>query len=103
MRQVVEQYEVTDFASLIKRVQEVGQQLTLAQPKELAVGNIVRRVLGVIRDEAEEDRDVEGDHTGTNGGPRTPGTSAHDESLPLEEAVTSSSMSAPPVHSDKAS
>lgn len=49
MRQVVEQHEVTDVASLIQRVQEVGQQLIGAQPKELAVGNIVRRVLGVIR------------------------------------------------------
>lgn len=33
--------------------------LTSAQPKELAVGNIVRRVLGVIRDEAEENREGE--------------------------------------------
>ena len=48
---------MTDIARLIKRVQEVGQKLTDAQPKELAVGNIVRRVLGVIRDEAEEDRE----------------------------------------------
>jgi len=94
MRQVVEQYEVTDVASLIKRVQEVGQQLTLAQPKELAVGNIVRRVLGVIRDEAEENRDAEADHTGTHGAPRTPSTPAHNESPPLEEPVGSSGNSA---------
>ena len=52
---------MTDIARLIKRIQEVGQQLADAQPKELAVGNIVRRVLGVIRDEAEEDR--EGDES----------------------------------------
>lgn len=35
----------------------MGQRLVSAQPKEMAVGNIVRRVLGVIREEAEEDRD----------------------------------------------
>lgn len=94
MRQVVEQQEVTDVASLIKRVQEVGQRLTLAQPKELAVGNIVRRVLGVIRDEAEENREAEADHTGADSGPRTPGTPAYDESPPLQEPITSSSTSA---------
>ncbi|KAL9030902.1 MAG: hypothetical protein Q9196_001010 [Gyalolechia fulgens] len=33
--------------------------ITQTQPKELAIGNIVRRVLGVIRDEAEEDREGE--------------------------------------------
>ena len=56
---VVSKYQVTDITGLIERVQEVGQILTSAQPKELAVGNIVRRVLGVIRDEAEEDREGE--------------------------------------------
>jgi translation initiation factor eIF-2B subunit beta len=30
-----------------------------AQPREMVVGNIVRRVLGLIRDEAEDDRDAE--------------------------------------------
>lgn len=34
----------------------MGTRLVNAQPKETAVGNIVRRVLGLIRDEAEEDR-----------------------------------------------
>ena len=57
---IVSKYHVTDVASIIKRVQEVGQILTTAQPKELAVGNIVRRVLGVIREEAEENREAEG-------------------------------------------
>lgn len=37
------------------RVQQVGQRLMEAQPKEAAVGNIVRRVLGMIREEAKED------------------------------------------------
>ena len=57
MRQVVKSFRITDVSRLIDRVQQVGQRLILAQPKEMAVGNIVRRVLGVIREEAEEDRD----------------------------------------------
>ena len=40
-----------------------GRRLVAAQPRELAVGNIVRRVLGLIRDEAQEDR-TEGDISG---------------------------------------
>ncbi|MCJ1389224.1 GCD complex subunit gcd7 [Xylographa bjoerkii] len=59
MRRVVAAYRVTDVGKLIERVQQVGQRLTAAQPREIAVGNIVRRVLGVIREEAEEDRDGE--------------------------------------------
>lgn len=57
MRQVVRSIRVSDASRLIGRVQEVGQRLIFAQPKEMAVGNIVRRVLGVIRDEAEEDQE----------------------------------------------
>ncbi|KAL9014857.1 MAG: hypothetical protein Q9173_000506 [Seirophora scorigena] len=60
LRRVVGALRVTDVAKLIQRVQQVGQRLVAAQPKELAVGNIVLRVLGVIRDEAEENRDGDG-------------------------------------------
>ncbi|KAI9814962.1 MAG: GCD complex subunit gcd7 [Thelocarpon impressellum] len=61
-------------AALIQRVQQVGQRLCAAQPREMAVGNIVRRVLGLIRAEAEEDRD--GDMSacsdaGTDSGPQS--------------------------------
>lgn len=55
MRQVVKKIRVSDVSRLIERVQDVGQRLISAQPKEMAVGNIVRRVLGAIREEAEED------------------------------------------------
>ncbi|KAI4115053.1 MAG: hypothetical protein LQ345_004280, partial [Seirophora villosa] len=60
LRRVVGAFQVTDVAKLIQRVQQVGQRLVTAQPKELAVGNIVLRVLGVIRDEVEENRDGDG-------------------------------------------
>jgi translation initiation factor eIF-2B subunit beta len=56
---VVEAFKVTEVSELIERVRQVGQRLIAAQPRELAIGNIVRRVLGVIREEAEEDREGE--------------------------------------------
>lgn len=59
LRRVLRALRVTNVATLIERVHQVGQRLIAAQPKELAVGNIVRRVLGLIRDEAEEDREGE--------------------------------------------
>ncbi|MCJ1313315.1 GCD complex subunit gcd7 [Agyrium rufum] len=59
LRRVVTQFRVADIDQLITRVQQVGKRLTAAQPREIAVGNIVRRVLGIIRDEAEEDREGE--------------------------------------------
>ena len=62
LRRVVETFKITDVLELIERVQQVGQRLLAAQPREVAIGNIVRRVLGVIREEAEEDRD--GDTSG---------------------------------------
>ncbi|RDL37942.1 NagB transferase-like protein [Venustampulla echinocandica] len=53
---VVARFKWTDIGKLLQRIQEVGQRLVEAQPKEMVVGNIVRRVLGMIRDEAKEDR-----------------------------------------------
>lgn len=57
LRRVVETFNITDISGLIQRVQQVGQRLLAAQPREMAIGNIVRRVLGVIREEADEDRE----------------------------------------------
>ena len=59
LRRVVETFKITDVSGLIQRVQQVGQRLSAAQPREMAIGNIVRRVLGVIREEADEDREGE--------------------------------------------
>lgn len=41
---------------LIQKVQDVGKRLVAARPQELVVGNIVRRVLGLIRDEEDDSR-----------------------------------------------
>lgn len=56
MLRVVAKFRWTDIGNLLERIQEVGQRLVEAQPREMVVGNIVRRVLGMIRDEAKEDR-----------------------------------------------
>ncbi|KAL4954795.1 hypothetical protein BDW69DRAFT_193758 [Aspergillus filifer] len=61
LRSVISVCRTSDASRLIERVQSVGRRLIAAQPREMVVGNIVRRVLGLIRDEAEDDRD--GDFT----------------------------------------
>ncbi|OAA53089.1 translation regulator GCD7 [Cordyceps fumosorosea ARSEF 2679] len=54
--QVVARSKWHDVDALIDNVSQVGRRLVKAQPTELAIGNIVRRVLGLIRDEAAEER-----------------------------------------------
>lgn len=58
LRRVVENFGVGNLSKLMGSVQHVGEKLVKAAPKELAVGNIVRRILGLIREEAEEDREI---------------------------------------------
>ena len=57
---VVAEFRGRDVAKLIDRVRHVGQKLIAAQPREMAVGNIVRRVLGLIR-EVDEDKEEDAD------------------------------------------
>ncbi|KAJ5562200.1 hypothetical protein N7535_003344 [Penicillium sp. DV-2018c] len=85
LRAVISASRTSDPAKLIERVQGVGRRLVAAQPREMVVGNIVRRVLGLIRDEAEDDRDAEfalGD-IGAESQPQTP-RSHDDASVPLD-------------------
>ncbi|OOG01157.1 hypothetical protein ASPCADRAFT_203020 [Aspergillus carbonarius ITEM 5010] len=74
LRSVISACRTSDANKLIERVQYVGRRVMAAQPREMVVGNIVRRVLGLIRDEAEDDRD--GDFTlseaGSESQPQTP-------------------------------
>lgn len=62
------------MVKLIERVQSVGRRLVAAQPREMVVGNIVRRVLGLIRDEAEDDREADFNlsEAGSESQPQTP-------------------------------
>ncbi|PGH19165.1 hypothetical protein AJ80_04245 [Polytolypa hystricis UAMH7299] len=74
---VVTTSRTTDPAKMIERVQNVGRRLIAAHPREMVVGNIVRRVLGLIREESESDHI--GDFTtlssdaGSDTRPHTPG------------------------------
>jgi translation initiation factor eIF-2B subunit beta len=63
---VVARFKWTDVGKLLERIQEVGQRLIQAQPREMVVGNIVRRVLGMIRDEAKEDRNEDASDSASN-------------------------------------
>jgi translation initiation factor eIF-2B subunit beta len=54
---VVAKSKWTNLGNLLENIKDVGQRLVEAQPREIVVRNIVRRVLGMIRDEAKEDRE----------------------------------------------
>ncbi|KAK9459861.1 uncharacterized protein V1516DRAFT_703691 [Lipomyces oligophaga] len=47
----------THIEQLITQIKVVGRKIQRAQPRELACGNIVRRVLALIREEAEDTRE----------------------------------------------
>ena len=97
LRRVVETFKISHPSQLIGRVQQVGQRLQDAQPREMAIGNIVRRVLGVIREEAEEHRNGETSgysDTSTNSRPQSAGQS--DSRVPrAPEAVSRAPFSSP--------
>jgi len=57
--QVVTKSAWHDVDQLLSRVQTTGSRLARAAPMEPVIGNIVRRVLGLIRDEASEDRNAD--------------------------------------------
>lgn len=73
--QVVARSRWQDVDGLIENVSAIGRRLLEAQPKELAIGNIVRRVLALIRDEAAEDRNELASETPSEA-PTTPTDSA---------------------------
>ncbi|CAO3664168.1 unnamed protein product [Umbelopsis vinacea] len=50
LRQVVSTTRWSDASALVQIITDLGRRLAAAQPKELAVGNIVRRVLKIIRE-----------------------------------------------------
>ncbi|CAL5873479.1 uncharacterized protein PFLUO_LOCUS7758 [Penicillium psychrofluorescens] len=82
---VISACRTSDPVKLIERVQSVGRRLVAAQAREMVVGNIVRRVLGLIRDEAEDDRDAEFalSEAGSESQPQTP-RALDDTSFPLD-------------------
>jgi len=58
---VVEEYNARDIAALIQHVRDVGARLIGGQSREQAVGNIVRRTLGLIREVSNGSDDEEDD------------------------------------------
>ncbi|KAK2760874.1 GCD complex subunit gcd7 [Arachnomyces sp. PD_36] len=101
---VISAFRTTDANKLIERVQNVGRSLVAAQPREMVVGNIVRRVLGLIRDEAEDEREGEFSlssdagsdsrphtpHVGEGQSPSRPSLQVHNVPSPLRPAGTDS-------------
>ncbi|KAI9827051.1 MAG: hypothetical protein M1819_007043 [Sarea resinae] len=90
---VVSSFRWTDVTRLIERIQRVGQRLIAAQPRELAVGNILRRTLGLIREEAEEDRDADASAYSDAGLESQPGTPHNRDAKSLQRPGISSSLS----------
>ncbi|KAJ5151869.1 hypothetical protein N7492_010164 [Penicillium capsulatum] len=90
LRTLISSCRTSDPVKLIERVQSVGKRLMAAQPREMVVGNIVRRVLGLIRDEAEDDRDADLSlsEVGTESQPQTP-RAFDDASMPLDRDALS--------------
>lgn len=101
LRSVVSLCRTSESYKLIERVQSVGRRLMAAQPREMVVGNIVRRVLGLIRDEAEDDREAEFALSESESQPQTP-RAFDDASLPLDRdslAMGSERSTRPPLTS----
>lgn len=60
---VVLEFHVRDAVGLIERIRDVGRRLVAAQPREMAVGNIVRRTLGLVREVIDNPEGDGGDET----------------------------------------
>ncbi|CAK7274261.1 GCD complex subunit gcd7 [Sporothrix epigloea] len=61
LAQVVAKSKWSDVDQLLDRVYQTGRRLVDAQPQELVLGNILRRIQRLIRDEAATDRTDERD------------------------------------------
>ena len=81
LRRAISLTRNADSEKLLRRVREVGKRLIEVAPRELAIGNIVRRVLGLIRDEEDEQRGDDGSGMGSDLGSR-PSTPRTDGSHP---------------------
>lgn len=56
---VVAEFRPKDADELLQRVRSVGRRLTASCPKELVLGNIVRRALGLVREASEEGIEID--------------------------------------------
>ncbi|ORY63010.1 uncharacterized protein BCR38DRAFT_345606 [Pseudomassariella vexata] len=88
--QVVAKEKWTDVDQLIERIRVVGTRLVAAQPRELVIGNVVKRVLRLIRDEAMEDRNEAG-------GDSSPASPASMLPTPIVESIPDVKPFRPPT------
>ncbi|KAK4084286.1 uncharacterized protein Triagg1_766 [Trichoderma aggressivum f. europaeum] len=106
--QVVARSKWHDVDSLLIHVSRTGRKLVDAQPNELVIGNIVRRVLGLIRDEASEDRGDTADESASDAPTPTdivPPTSISQQwsSKRFDSASSAASPARPPIVSSYSS
>jgi translation initiation factor eIF-2B subunit beta len=80
-----------DVFNLLRRVREVGKQLVKAQPREVVIENIIRRVLGLIREVSSPDFDGEND---------TNSMSDADSLAPSQDSPPRGASSYPDPHGD---
>ena len=70
LRDVIFKGKFSSVEELITEIKAIGRELTRAKPLELVIGNIVRRVLYIIRRECRANQnknDTDGDSNGNGG------------------------------------
>ncbi|EJU05665.1 nagb/rpia/CoA transferase-like protein [Dacryopinax primogenitus] len=77
LRQIVSVARFNNIDQLIQLIKSIARRLTDANPKEFAVGNIVRRVLRLIREESAAALGVPPDEPSTSSSPAPPGTPSY--------------------------
>ncbi|KAF3250450.1 Translation initiation factor eIF-2B subunit beta [Orbilia oligospora] len=75
--------KLSESQGLIKDVKDLGKTIIAAQPRELVIGNIVRRVLGIIREECHDSNPLLGFADLPLGGRLSRASSIGDESADL--------------------
>ena len=91
---MVGEFKGRDAAKLVERIRQVGRRLTSAQPREVVVGNIVRRVLGLVREVVDENAD----QTPTGSEANTPTVPQHHDSLHRPTLASTMSTFSPLKH-----
>lgn len=86
---VVGEFKSRDAAKLVERIREVGRKLTSAQPREVVVGNIVRRVLGLVREVVDENMDAVTNYANTDVGQASPQRPASPHRPNLSSTISS--------------
>ena len=68
MRRVLDHSKIEEVSTLIQQIKRAGRVMVAAQPHELVIGNMVRRVLATVREESTGDPALSKDAGGSGGG-----------------------------------